>query len=52
MQCSFIRGEGWGNWWKATKKLMNARTMKPERVEMFEKLLELVEKYKRINQYQ
>ena len=40
------------NWLKASRKLINAGKMKAERVEMFEKLLELVEKYKRINQYQ
>lgn len=40
------------NWVKASRKLINAGKMKAERVEMFEKLLELVEKYKRINQYQ
>ncbi len=39
------------NWVKANRKQLNAGKMKPERVEMFEKLLELIEKYKRINQY-
>ena len=40
------------NWVKANRKVMNAGKMKPERVEMFNILLELIEKYKRINQYQ
>ena len=40
------------NWVKANRKVMNAGKMKPERVEMFEKLQELAEHYKRINQYQ
>lgn len=40
------------NWWKATKKLMNARTLKPERVKMFQKLLDLGDKYSHVNQYE
>lgn len=40
------------NWWKATKKLMNAGKLKPERVALFQKLLELGEEYRRVNQYQ
>ena len=40
------------NWIKANRKVLNAGKMKAERIEMFEKLQELVEKYKRINQYQ
>ncbi len=39
------------SWWKHNKKLMNAGGLKPERVEMFKQLLELGEKYKRVNQY-
>lgn len=39
------------NWLKANRKALNASKMKPERVEMFRKLLELTEQYKRINQY-
>ena len=39
------------NWLKANRKLWNAGTMKPERVEKFGKLLELTEQYKRKNQY-
>ena len=34
------------------RQLMNAGTLKPERSEMFEKLLALCEEYKRVNQYQ
>lgn len=40
------------NWLKATRKKMNAGELKDERVEMFKKLLEMGEKYKRVNQYQ
>lgn len=40
------------NWVKANRKLFNAGTLKPERVELFQKLLELMEEYKRVNQYQ
>lgn len=39
------------NWLKANRKKMNAGELKPERVEFFEKLLVLCEKYKRVNQY-
>ena len=39
------------NWVKANRKKMNAGEMKEERVELFEKLLALTEKYKRVNQY-
>lgn len=42
-------------WWKmlkATRKKMNAGELKADRVALFQKLLELVEKYKRVNQYQ
>lgn len=40
------------NWLKASRKLINAGKMKPERVEMFNKLLALIDEYKRVNQYQ
>ncbi len=40
------------NWVKQQRKLHNAGKLKPERVERFRKLLELVELYKRKNQYQ
>lgn len=39
------------SWWKHNKKLMNAVELKAERVELFKQLLELGEKYKRVNQY-
>ena len=39
------------NWLKATRKRMNAGNLKPNRVEMFNKLLELLEKYKHVNQW-
>ena len=40
------------NWLKANRKALNAGKMKPERVERFRKLLELMEKYKRKNQWE
>ena len=40
------------NWLKANRKTLNAGKMKAERVEKFRKLLELIEKNKRVNQYQ
>ena len=40
------------NWLKANRKVLNAGTLKPERVEKFRKLLELTEQYRRKNQYE
>lgn len=40
------------NWWKHQQKLMNAGELKTERVELFEQLLALGEKYRRVNQYE
>ena len=42
---------GLRNWVKQQKKLMNAGALKAERVEPFQQLLGLIEKYKRLNQY-
>ena len=39
------------NWVKANRKALNAEKMKPERVEQFKELLELLEQNKRVNQY-
>lgn len=39
------------NWFKHNRQLMNQREMKPERVEAFNELLLLIEKYKHINQW-
>jgi len=39
------------NWLKANRKVMNAGSLKAERVEPFLQLLGLIEKYKRLNQY-
>ena len=39
------------NWLKANRKAMNAGKMRPERVEAFKRLLEMMEEYKRKNQY-
>ena len=40
------------NWVKANRKTLNAGNMRVERVEMFKKLMELTERYKRKNQYE
>lgn len=40
------------NWLKANRKTLNAGKMKPERLEMFRKLLSLMEEYKRKKQYE
>ncbi len=40
------------NWIKHNRKVMNKGEMKGERVEMFKELLEVGERYKRVNQYQ
>ena len=40
------------NWLKANRKALNAGKMKLERVEKFRKLLEMMEKYKRKNQWE
>lgn len=39
------------NWLKSCRKQINAGKMKLERVKKFEKLQELGEKYKRVNQW-
>lgn len=40
------------NWLKANRKALNAGKMKVDRVERFEKLLAMCEKYRRKNQYE
>jgi hypothetical protein len=40
------------NWLKANRKAMNRGELKAERVGRFSRLLELMEKYKRKNQYE
>lgn len=42
---------GMRNWVKHNRKLMNAGTMKAERLELFKRLLAKVEECKRVNQY-
>lgn len=39
------------NWVKQQRKLMNAGTLKPERIEPFNRLMELWEDNKRVNQW-
>ena len=40
------------NWVKQQRKLVNAGALKPERMEPFNKLMELMERYRRKNQYE
>ena len=40
------------NWVKQQRKLLNAGRLKAERFELFQKLLEIWEENKRVNQYQ
>jgi len=40
------------NWVKANRKAMNAGKMKSERVEKFRRLMEMMERYRRKNQYE
>ena len=40
------------NWTKQQRKLMNAGELKEPRLGMFKELMELCEKYRRVNQYQ
>lgn len=39
------------NWLKANRKVMNAGLLKADRVEPFQQLLGLIEKYKHVNQW-
>lgn len=39
------------NWCKHQRKLINVGKMKPERIELFMRLLVLIEENKRVNQY-
>jgi hypothetical protein len=43
---------GLRNWVKQQKKLMNAGALEGQRLQRFNELLALGEKYKRVNQYQ
>ncbi len=43
---------GLRNWVKQQKKLMNAGALEDQRLNMFNELLEMGERYKRKNQYQ
>lgn len=47
-----IEEHGMLNWVKANRKALNAGKMKVERVERFSNLLKLMERYRRVNQYQ
>lgn len=49
----FVEEErGMRNWWKHQQKLLNAGELKVERVEKFKELVEMGERYRRVNQYQ
>lgn len=47
----FVENRNLLSWIKQQRKLMNAGTLNPERLEPFKRLLELIEENKRINQY-
>ena len=47
----FVENRNLLSWIKQQRKLMNAGMLKPERIEKFNELLELIERYKRTNQY-
>ena len=40
------------NWVKQQRKLVNAGTLKPDRIEQFKELLALIEENKRVKQYE
>ena len=40
------------NWIKANRKLLNAGSLRADRVELFRGLLSRMEEYRRVNQYQ
>ena len=40
------------NWLRHNRKLMNKGEMKEERVEKFKELVEMTERYRKVNQYQ
>lgn len=40
------------NWLKHNRKLLTSGLLKKDRVELFEELLALCDRYKRVNQYQ
>ena len=42
----------YGNWLRHNRKLYNAGEMRPERVEPFRELLELMERHRHKNQYE
>lgn len=46
-----IEEHGMLNWVKQQRKLSNTGKLKPDRINLFNSLLELVEKYKRVNQW-
>lgn len=40
------------NWVKANRKALNAGKMRAERVDAFKRLMEMMEQYRRVNQYE
>ena len=40
------------NWVKANRKALNAGKLRAERVEAFKRLLEMMEQYRRVNQWE
>jgi hypothetical protein len=40
------------NWLKANRKVLNSGRLKEERVEAFKRLMEMMEQYRRVNQWE
>lgn len=47
----FVENRNLLSWIKQQRKLLNAGTLKPKRIEPFKRLLEIIEENKRVNQY-
>lgn len=48
----FVESRNLLSWIKQQRKLQNAGALKPERIEPFQKIMEIWEENKRVNQYQ
>lgn len=48
----FVENRNLLSWVKQQRKLLNAGALKPDRVEVFKKLMEIWEENRRVNQYQ
>lgn len=46
-----VEERGMRNWWMHQQKLVNAGDLNPNRLEKFNELLQIRERYKHVNQY-